>query len=144
MGDFPRLAKLSLPTVAEPEDLLQAGSLEFYDKIYDRVNVKNEKPLQRIDRIFHTVTTSDDPVIRKLVKSEPKANVFVTDAILATLMCAGRSAYSWDIVVQKIGGKVFLDKRDNRVVGCCHSVEDPVNPLQRLLVLDVDPVVDLV
>jgi len=111
--DFPRLAKLSLPTVAEPEDLLQAGSLEFYDKIYDRVNVKNEKPLQRIDRIFHTVTTTDDPVIRKLVKSEPKANVFVTDAILATLMCAGRSAYSWDIVVQKIGGKVFLDKRDN-------------------------------
>jgi hypothetical protein len=37
-----------------------------------RVNVKNEKPLQRIDRIFHTVTTTDDPVIRKLVKSEPK------------------------------------------------------------------------
>jgi len=111
--DFPRLAKLSLPTVAEPVDLLQCGSLEFYDKIYDRVNVKNERPLQRIDRIFHTVTTTDDPVIRKLVKSEGKANVFVTDAILATLMCASRSAYSWDIVVQKIGGKVFLDKRDN-------------------------------
>ena len=99
--------------MAEPEDLLQCGSLEFYDKIYDRVNVKNEKPLQRIDRIFHTVTTTDDPVIRKLVKSETKANVFVTDAILATLMCASRSAYSWDIVVQKIGGKIFLDKRDN-------------------------------
>lgn len=111
--DFPRLAKLSLPTVAEPTDLLQCGSLEFYDKIYDRVNVKNEKSLQRIDRIFHTVTTTDDPVIRKLVKTEAKANVFVTDAILATLMCAGRSAYSWDIVVQKIGGKVFMDKRDN-------------------------------
>merc|ERR1719436_204344 len=107
--DFPRLGKLSLPTVAEPEDLLQAGSLE----IYDRVNVKNEKPLQRIDRIFHTVTTTDDPVIRRLVKAEPSANVFVTDAILATLMCASRSAYSWDIVVQKIAGKVFLDKRDN-------------------------------
>jgi len=111
--DFPRLAKLSLPTVGEADDLLQCGSLEFYDKIYDRVNVKNERPLQRIDRIFHTVTTTDDPVIRKLVKSEPNANVFVTDAILATLMCASRSAYSWDIVVQKIGGKVFLDKRDN-------------------------------
>jgi len=111
--DFPRLGKLSLPTVSEPNDLLQCGSLEFYDKIYDRVNVKNERPLQRIDRIFHTVTTTDDPVIRKLVKSQTKANVFVTDAILATLMCASRSAYSWDIVVQKIGGKVFLDKRDN-------------------------------
>jgi len=75
--------------------------------------VKNERPLQRIDRIFHTVTTTDDPVIRKLVKTEAKANVFVTDAILATLMCASRSAYSWDIIIQKIGNKVFLDKRDN-------------------------------
>ena len=28
-------------------------------------------------------------------------------------MMASRSVYSWDIVVQKIGGKVFLDKRDN-------------------------------
>jgi len=111
--DFPRLGKLSLPSLAEPEDLLQCGSLEYYDKIWDRVNVKNEKNLQRIDRIFHTVTTTDDPVIRKLVKNEPNANVFVTDAILSTLMCASRSVYSWDIVVQKIGGKVFLDKRDN-------------------------------
>merc|ERR1712112_766773 len=111
--DFTRLAKLNLPGIGEPDDLLQCGSLEYYDKTYDRVNVKNERPLQRIDRIFHTVTTTDDPVIRKLVKTETTANVFVTDAILATLMCASRSAYSWDIVVQKIGGKVFLDKRDN-------------------------------
>ncbi len=35
--------------------------------------------------------------------------MFVTDAILATLMCASRSAYSWDIVVDKIGGKVKDD-----------------------------------
>jgi len=111
--DFPRLGKLSLPSVQEPDDLLQCGALEYYDKIWDRVNVKNEKTLQRIDRIFHTVTTTDDPVIRKLTKSEPKANVFVTDAILSCLMMASRSVYSWDIVVQKIGGKVFLDKRDN-------------------------------
>jgi len=111
--DFPRLGKLSLPSVHEPDDLIQCGALEYYDKIFDRVNVKNEKTLQRIDRIFHTVTTTDDPVIRKLTKSEPKANVFVTDAILSTLMMASRSVYSWDIVVQKIGGKVFLDKRDN-------------------------------
>ena len=64
--------------------------------------------------------------------------MFATDSILATLMCSSRSEYSWDIVVQKIGGKVltsilqffpprvasyvfpicglfqvFLDKRDN-------------------------------
>ena len=40
------------------------GSMEYYDKAYDRVNVKSEKPLKRIDRVFHTVTTTDDPIIR--------------------------------------------------------------------------------
>merc|ERR1739846_156559 len=108
-----QLSKLALPTVSEPEDLLCCGAMEYYDKAYDRVNVKSEKPLKRIDRIFHTVTTTDDPIIRKLTKSQNDVNVFATDTILATLMCCTRSAYSWDIVVQKIGGKVFLDKRDN-------------------------------
>jgi len=112
-----QLSKLSLPTVSEPVELLSCGALGYFDKAYDRVNVKNEKLLKRIDRIFHTVTTTDDPVIRKLAKSHPDANVFATDAILATLMTCTRSAYSWDIVVQKIGGKVFLDKRDNTEFG---------------------------
>ena len=94
-----------------------AGALEYYDKTYDRVNVKNEKPLKRVDRVFHTVTTTDDPIIRKLTRSHPEVNVFATDAILATLMCCTRSVYSWDIVVQKIGGKIFLDKRDNTEFG---------------------------
>ena len=57
------------------------------------------------------MTTRDDPVIRKLAKSHPDAYVFATDTILA------RSIYSWDIVVQKIGGKIFLDKRDNTEFG---------------------------
>nr|CAD7448197.1 unnamed protein product [Timema bartmani] len=113
--DFPRLAKLSLPNVKEGQDVLCCGSLEYYDKTYDRVNVKNEKPLQRIDRIFHTVTTTDDPIIRKLSKTE--GNVYATDAILATLMCCTRSNYSWDIVIEKIGEKLFLDKRDNTEFG---------------------------
>nr|ALS04678.1 hypothetical protein [Pseudodiaptomus poplesia] len=126
--EFNRMSKLSLPNVAEPDDLVQCGALEFYDKGYDRVNLKNEKPLQRIDRIFHTVTTTDDPVIRRLVKAEPKANVFVTDAILATLMCASRSAYSWDIVVDKIGGKIFLDKRDNTEFDLLTVSETSVEP----------------
>lgn len=90
-------------------------------------------------QVFHTVTTVDDPVIRRLTKSQPDANVFATDTILATLMCCTRSVqlktmlshknydhlnlyfirsvYSWDIVVQKIDGKIFLDKRDNTEFG---------------------------
>lgn len=111
--DKTQLQKLSLPSVSEPEDLMKCGTMEYYEKMYDRVNVKSERQLKRIDRIFHTVTTTDDPIIRKLTKSQPDVNVFATDSILATLMCCTRSVYSWDIVVQKIGEKIFLDKRDN-------------------------------
>lgn len=108
--DFPRLSKLSLPGIGDGKDVYTCGALEFYDKSYDRVTCKLEKQLQRINRIFHKVTTTDDPIIRKLTKTE--GNVFVTDSIVATLMCATRSAYSWDIVVQHVGNKLFFDKRD--------------------------------
>uniref|UniRef100_A0A6P4FH77 Eukaryotic translation initiation factor 3 subunit D n=1 Tax=Drosophila rhopaloa TaxID=1041015 RepID=A0A6P4FH77_DRORH len=87
------------------------GSLEYYDKMYDRVNLRNEKPLHKMDRIVHTVTTTDDPIIRRLSKT--MGNVFATDEILATIMCCTRSNYSWDVVIEKLGVKVFLDKRDN-------------------------------
>jgi translation initiation factor 3 subunit D len=40
--------------------------MEYYDKSYDRVTTKNEKKLKRIDRIFHKVTTTDDPIIRQV------------------------------------------------------------------------------
>jgi len=45
---------------------LKCGSMEYYDKTYDRVSTKNEKPLKRINRIFHKVTTTDDPMIRQV------------------------------------------------------------------------------
>uniref|UniRef100_A0A8C4QGH9 Eukaryotic translation initiation factor 3 subunit D n=2 Tax=Eptatretus burgeri TaxID=7764 RepID=A0A8C4QGH9_EPTBU len=109
--DFPRLAKMRYLDVSEPVDVECCGHMEYYDKSYDRVSTRSECPLKSIKRIFHTVTTTDDPVIRKLAKSE--GNVFATDAILATLMCCTRSMYSWDIVVQRVGSKLFFDKRDN-------------------------------
>jgi translation initiation factor 3 subunit D len=60
------------------------------------------------------VTTTDDPVIRRLLlESEDVGTVFATDAILSTLMCAPRSVYSWDIVAQRVGNKLFFDKRDS-------------------------------
>jgi translation initiation factor 3 subunit D len=98
--------------------------------------VKNERRLQRIDRIFHKVTTTDDPIIRKVRNSfnnhllcslyanllieqlaKTEGNVYATDSILATLMCSIRSNYSWDIIVQKVGGKLFFDKRDDSEFG---------------------------
>lgn len=48
------------------------GALEHYDKAFDRVTTRNEKQLKSIKRIFHTVTTTDDPVIRKVGGPFPK------------------------------------------------------------------------
>jgi len=126
--DFPRLLKLSLPGIKDGDDVVCCGELEYYDKSYDRVNVKNEKPLQSVNRIFHTVTTTDDPVIRKLTKTE--GNVYATDAILATIMCCTRSNYSWDIVIEKIGDKLFFDKRDNTEFDLLTVNETSVEPPQ--------------
>jgi hypothetical protein len=50
---------------------------------------------------------------RLLLESEDVGTVFATDAILSTLMCAPRSVYSWDIVAQRVGNKLFFDKRDS-------------------------------
>ncbi|CAI9105114.1 OLC1v1003969C1 [Oldenlandia corymbosa var. corymbosa] len=108
---FSTLSKLSF-SVPEPEDLLTCGGVEFYDRTYDRVTPGSHKRLERFkNRNFFKVTTTDDPVIRRLA-NEDKATVFATDTILSTLMCAPRSVYSWDIVVQRVGNKLFFDKRD--------------------------------
>ena len=53
--------------------------------------------------------------VLQLAKSQ--GNVFITDAIMSTLMCATRSVYSWDIIVQKVGKKLFFDKRDESEFG---------------------------
>lgn len=108
--DFPRLSKLSLPGVEDPKDVYVCGALEYYDRAYDRINCKQGKILQQVNRVHHKVTTTDDPIIRRLSKVE--GNVFATDSIIATIMCAPRSVLSWDIVVQRVGDKLFFDKRD--------------------------------
>lgn len=124
--DFPRLQKLSLPGIKEGVDIETCGAMEFYDKTFDRVNIKNERPLQGVDRIFHKVTTTDDPIIRSLSKS--KGNVYATDSILATIMCCTRSNYSWDVVIEKVGNKLFMDKRENTEFDLLTVNETAVDP----------------
>ncbi|PWA47303.1 eukaryotic translation initiation factor 3 subunit D [Artemisia annua] len=48
--------------------------------------------------------------IRKLANTN-NATVFATDSILSNLMCVRRSVCSWDIVIQRVGNKLFSDKR---------------------------------
>jgi len=90
--------------------------LEYYDKTFDRITTKSEKPLERTERVFYKVTTTDDPVLQKLVMDEA-GNVFATDAILSFLMASPRSVQSWDLIVTRVGSKLFFDKRDNSQFG---------------------------
>ncbi|KAE8689431.1 Eukaryotic translation initiation factor 3 subunit D [Hibiscus syriacus] len=125
---FSTFSKLSF-TVPEPEDLLLCGALEYYDRSFDRITPKNERRLERFkNRNFFKVTTTDDPVIRRLA-NEDKATVFATDTILATLMCASRSVYSWDIVIQRVGNKLFFDKRDGSQLDFLSVHETSQEPL---------------
>ena len=125
---FSIFTKLSF-SVSEPEDMILCGGLEFYDKSFDRITPKAERRLERFkNRNFFKVTTTDDPVIRRLA-NEDKATVFATDNILATLMCATRSVYSWDIVVQRVGNKLFFDKRDGSQLDLLSVHETSQEPL---------------
>ncbi|MBA0598988.1 hypothetical protein Gorai_005229, partial [Gossypium raimondii] len=125
---FSTFSKLSF-SVPEPEDLLICGSLEYYDRSFDRITPKNERRLERFkNRNFFKVTTTDDPVIRRLA-NEDKATVFATDTILSTLMCAPRSVYSWDIVIQRVGNKLFFDKRDGSQLDLLSVHETSQEPL---------------
>jgi translation initiation factor 3 subunit D len=113
---FANFTKLSFSVADQPEDLLSSGAVEFYNRAFDRVNPKAARRLERFkSRNFFKVTTTDDPVIRRFAE-EDKATVFATDAILAALMCAPRSIQSWDIVIQRVGNKLFFDKRDGSQV----------------------------
>jgi len=94
-------------------DVAWCGTLGTYDRNMDRVTVRNEKPMQRFETTkFFNVSVSDDPMAQELVEQHPDVTVLANDKVLAVLMAASRSVYSWDIVITKIGTKIILDKRD--------------------------------
>ncbi|TFK72020.1 translation initiation factor eIF-3, subunit D [Pluteus cervinus] len=126
--EFHRLAKLRLE-VEEPDEVESYGRLFPYDKTYDRITTKTEKPLQPVDRIKYNPTTSDDPVIQQLA-SKNTATVYTTDVILSVLMCAPRSVYPWDIVIIREGNKVFFDKRDGGPFDTVTVNENSADPPQ--------------
>lgn len=125
--DFSRLAKLRLE-VPEGTEIASYGTLHAYDRTYDRIaSVKFEKPLQPLDRIRYNPTTSDDPILSDIASKpataapaeegeepgKPPARLFITDSILALLMCATRTVYPWDLTISVTGnGDIFFDKRD--------------------------------
>ncbi|KAG5456521.1 MAG: eukaryotic translation initiation factor 3 subunit D, partial [Olpidium bornovanus] len=131
--DFARLSKLSYEE-PDVEDLDWHGQIHYYDKLYDRVTVKAEKPLLLAGntsagvRERFNATTSDDPVIQYMAGEGDRGTVFATDSILACLMTTTRSVYPWDIVVTRTGNKLFFDKRDGSNIDYLTVNENAVEP----------------
>lgn len=110
--DLAQLLKLvaNPPTV---EDLLWCGHLDQYDDTYDALTTRTQRIVKRIEnKVFYDVTSSEDPVLERFAVDNV-GDVYATDTIIAQLMAAPRSVYSWDIVIEKTQGVIFLDKRDN-------------------------------
>ena len=62
---------------------------------------------------------------------------FATDSLITTLMCAPRSVYSWDIIVERRGDFLFFDKRDGSNLNLLTGLSFPLTLLrQQLLQLD--------
>ncbi|CAD7944332.1 unnamed protein product [Amoebophrya sp. A120] len=95
------------------EDLVWCGKLYHVSKAFDRVNFRQAKQLPVANDVnFYNPTTTQDETIEALMTDDSSIEVAGTDHILACLMAAGRSVYSWDVLVQKIGNKLIFDKRD--------------------------------
>ena len=110
--DLAQLLKLQA-NAPKIDDLGWHGYLDQYNELYEKLSVRTAKPLQKNDnKIFYSVTTQDDPVMEKFL-SEDMGDIYATDSILAHLVSAPRSVYSWDIIIEKTDGKIFLDKREN-------------------------------
>ncbi|KAL9056560.1 MAG: hypothetical protein Q9162_002843 [Coniocarpon cinnabarinum] len=110
--DFLRLSKLNLEA-GQGEELAAHGFLHAYDRSLDKQPGTKvaEKRLNVLDRAAYNVTTSSDPVIQDLAASGA-AQVFATDNILSMLMCSPRSVYSWDLIIERRGSNIFIDKRE--------------------------------
>lgn len=114
--DFARLSKLNL-NIDEAEDLDSYGALYYYDRALERnPGAKtSERRLQVIERANYNVTASEDPILQQLADKD-EATILTTSGVLSMLMCAPRSVYSWDLVLERRGNKLFIDKRDGSAI----------------------------
>ena len=96
-----------------------AGFVEWFDEKYNQSTVKKPLPILKPSRLVFSTTTSDDPIIAELAEKinaeeqGPVTTVYATDFLLAVLMSAPRSVYSWDLVLTKKGNTITIDKRES-------------------------------
>mmetsp|Transcript_59825 Transcript_59825/g.110766 ORF Transcript_59825/g.110766 Transcript_59825/m.110766 type:complete len:575 (-) Transcript_59825:90-1814(-) len=127
---LPQLAKLQIDAKGVTfEDIMWCGVLQDYSKEFDRVTAKTERPLSRFEELsFFNVSTSDDPHLPELLRNDTTTTVIATDHVLACLVAAARSVYSWDIVITKISNRLLFDKRDGSQIDFLSVNETAAEP----------------
>ncbi|KAJ1972317.1 hypothetical protein H4R35_004742 [Dimargaris xerosporica] len=125
--EFQRVAKLSFDMDDTPKTLATYGHVNMYSKPYDRTTIRTAKPLQRSQYVYYDVSASDDPVLQELA-AQGQAQVFATDAVISMLMCTTRTVYPWDIIVNRVGNQLFLDKRSNGPLDFVTVNENALDP----------------
>ncbi|KAJ1678233.1 hypothetical protein EV182_004498 [Spiromyces aspiralis] len=83
--------------------------------------------LQKKSAVAYNVSASDDQVIEELAGAG-KTRVFATDVVLATLMVAPRTVQPWDIVINRVEDRLYLDKRDGGPLDYLTVNENAVDP----------------
>lgn len=115
--EFTKLTKIK-ETVSypEPEVLLECGKMGVYNGDFGSITTKQAKTLARnfaTEKTFVKATSSEDPNLRTFA-SEGVGNVFATDSILSAIMAAPRALYSWDLIITKHNGQIWIDRRTSR------------------------------
>lgn len=110
--EFSRLSKLQL----DPDDAVHAastGKANLYDRVNDKVSVKNEKllhvPLSTPLRLEAPALEEDKTLLDLTAANE--AAVIVSDYVASILMAAPRTVVPWDIVIKRRGKVTILDAR---------------------------------
>jgi len=101
------------------EDLCWRGELRSYDRMADKIAPKLPVPLEVLHPSldFYYICTRDDEILAsEFVNESSKATVAATDQVLACLMAAAQSKYSWHLTVCKLEGKLVIDKTDGSIV----------------------------
>ncbi|EAK87375.1 translation initiation factor eIF-3 subunit 7 [Cryptosporidium parvum Iowa II] len=112
------------------EDIGWFGTLKSYNKSMDRISPKLPMVLKDFGNMeFLQPTTSDDEILRDaLLQPERNIDVAITDQILACLVAAAQSKYSWHILVTNVDGKLIFDKQDGSIIDLITVNETSAEP----------------
>ncbi|KAL8269520.1 hypothetical protein Esti_006537 [Eimeria stiedai] len=113
------------------EDIEWRGTLGVYSKQADKISSKLPVAMQNLSSNFYYywVTTQDDEVISHYLLNGPKpVDVAATDQVLACLMAAPQSKYSWHLYITKIDNKLIIDKANGSIVDLLTVNETSTEP----------------